>query len=166
MTSAMKILHFPKTRLSELVARSGGISREDALEAAKEGMEEFRDLAVETIESGIGVIEALAYSAKGGRLAEAQMREILVQADHVVTMTATFGISVLEGVAKSLCDVADGLLTRGLDDAAPIIVHVQALRLMAPRSAPLEATHAQQVLAELTKLREHFSITPLSAIGG
>jgi hypothetical protein len=162
MKRVAKMIHFPTTRLTELVARGGGITRDQAIEDAKKGVEDLRDLALETIENAIRAIEAVVYSAQGNRLAEADMKEVLVQTDHLVTITATFGLDTLESVLKSLCDVTDGLLTLGSNDAAPIVVHVQAMRLLAPGGARLDAEQSQHVLSELTKVRAHFHFAPLS----
>ncbi len=163
MTRAMKMIHFPVTRLTELVARNGGVTREHAVEEAKKSIEGLRDLALETIEAALKEIEAAVYGAKRRKLDSKAMREILIQADHIVTMTATFGLETLECATKSLCDVVDGMMTRGSDDAAPIMVHVQTMRLLAPGSAPLNEEQSQCVLSELTKVREHFQFAPLSA---
>jgi hypothetical protein len=149
--------------LTELAARSGGITRENAVDAARASVESLRDLALETIEAAIRAIEAVAYGAKRGALPPEDMKEILMQADHVVTMTATFGLETLECAAKSLCDVADGLMARGAGDAAPILVHVQTLRLLSPGAAPLDEEQTRYLLSELTRVREHFHFAPLSA---
>jgi hypothetical protein len=162
MTRAMKMIHFPKTRLSELAARSGGVERELAVEEAKKSIEDLRDLALETIEAAIRAIETIAYSAKRNQLAQSEMKEVLRLADQVVTMAATFGLESLECAVKSLCDVTDGLLTRESNDAAPIVVHVQTMRLLAPGGATLDAEQTQRVLSELTKVRAHFHFAPLS----
>jgi hypothetical protein len=165
MKRVAKMVHFPTTRLSELAARTGGVSRDQAIEEARKSVESLRDLGLETIETGVRAIEAIAYATKRNTLAPADMKEILQQADHLVTMTATFGLEALECAVKSLCDVTDGLLTRGSTDAAPIIVHVQTMRLLAPSSPPLNAEQSQRVLSELTKVRAHFHFAPLS-VGG
>jgi hypothetical protein len=163
MASATKMIHFPVTRLSELAARNGGVLRDQAVEEAKKSVESLRDLALETIEMALRAIEAVAYSAKRGKLSAADTKEILTQTDHIVTMAATFGMDDFECAAKSLCDVADGILTRGSDDAAPILVHVQTLRLLAPGGPALDAEQCQYLLSELTKVRTHFQFSPLSA---
>jgi hypothetical protein len=165
MTRASKIIHFPTTRLTELVSRGGGITRELAVEEAKKSVEDLRDLALETIEQAIGAIEAIAYSAKRNRMDKVDMKEVLIKADHLVTITATFGLRALEDVLKSLCDVTDGLLALSSNDAAPIVVHVQAMRLLAPDSPPLDTEQSKRVLAELSKVREHFHFAPLTISG-
>jgi hypothetical protein len=162
MTRAMKMIHFPVTRLSELVARNGGVTREHAVEEAKKSIEGLRDLALETIEAALKEIETAVYGAKRRKLDSKSLREILMQADHIVTMTGTFGLETLECATKSLCDVVDGMMTRGSDDAAPVMVHVQTMRLLAPGSMVLNEEQVQHLLGELTKVRTHFHFTPLA----
>ncbi|MGH6870919.1 MAG: hypothetical protein ACREHE_05370 [Rhizomicrobium sp.] len=163
MKRVVKKVHFPTTRLSELAARAGGITRDQAIEEAKASIEGLRDLALETIGNAIRAVEAVAYSTKRNFLSDSDMREILKLTDQVVTMSATFGLESLEAVAKSLCDVTDGLLAKDSRDAAPILVHVQSMRLVAPGSPPLDAEQTDQVLSELSKVRSHFHFAPLSA---
>jgi hypothetical protein len=162
MKRTAKMIHFPTTRLTELAARSGGITRDQAVEEAKKSVESLRDLALETIEAAIRAIEAIAYSAKRNWMSQADMKEILTQSDHVVTMAATFGFDALECAVKSLCDVTDGLITRESTEAAPIIVHVQTMRLLAPGSAALNDEQSQYLMSELSKVREHFHFAPLA----
>jgi hypothetical protein len=162
MTRAMKMIHFPVTRLTELVSRNGGIMRDNAVEEAKKNIESLRDLALEAIEGALAAIEQTIYASRRKHLSPAETKDILAQADHIVTMCATFELGTLESAAKSLCDVADGLLTRGTNEAAPIIVHVQTMRLLAPGSAPLDAEQTQFLLAELARVAAHFQFAPLS----
>jgi len=56
----------------------------------------------------------------------------------------------------------DGMMRAGSDDVAPILVHVQAIRMMAPRSAALPPEAVDKVLAELTRVLTHFNFSPIS----
>ena len=58
--------------------------------------------------------------------------------------------------------MADGLITRGLSEAAPVIVHVQSMRLMMPGGAELGETQVAYILAELAKVRMHYEFARLS----
>ena len=51
-------------------------------------------------------------------------------------------------------------------DAAPIIVHVQAIRLMAPGGLTLTPLQAATVLGELSKIMTHFKFGSLSNARG
>jgi hypothetical protein len=162
MTRVAKKIHFPVTRLAELAARPGGVTRTTALEEATKSVQSMLDIGLETTNYAMASIEAIAYSAKNGRLEIADMQNVLRQADHIVTMAATFGFAGLEESAKSLCDVTDGLISRGMPDAAPVIVHVQSMRLMMPGGAELSADEVAYVLAELAKVRLHYAFVRLS----
>lgn len=162
MAGVAKKVHFPKTRLSELAARNGGVTRDRAVEEALKSIDNLRDHAVTTIESATQAIEGIAYSAKGGRIAAEDMQKILRDADCIVTMAATFGMKALENVAKSLCDVTAGMIGNNMGDAAPIAVHVQAIRLAAPSKAELGEAEAGHVLGELTKVRMHYGFASLA----
>jgi len=76
-------------------------------------------------------------------------------------LAATFGYEPLARCMRSLCDVADGLLTGKLEDAAPVAVHVRSMRLLAPGSMVLSAQQAEVVLAELSKILTHYDFSPI-----
>ena len=160
----MKIIHFPKSRLSELVARAGGVSRSDAVAGAMAQMETMRGQSDGVIEAAISAVEAIALAACGrGRFDTEQMLDILRHGDQIVTLAGTFGYVSLDIASRSLCDVTDGLLRAGLDELAPVMVHVQAVRLMAPDATPLKPEEDQKILAELQKVAAHFHIGALSS---
>lgn len=163
MPKVAKKIHFPTTRLAELASRPGGMTRSDALEEASKGIQTLLGVGIETVEKALAKIEKIAYSGKGGKLDPAQMMDILREADQIVTMAATFGFAGLEEAAKSLCDIADGLLSNELHDAAPVLVHVQSMRLMAPGGAEISAEAIAHILAELAKVRTHYQFSRLSA---
>lgn len=162
MAGVAKMVHFPKTRLSELVARPGGIARDIAVEEAGKSIDSLRGHAVNTIEKATADIEAILQTAKGGRLTPDGMRSVLHGADNIVTMAATFSMATLVSIGKSLCDIADGLLSHDITDVAPVAVHVQAIRLAAPGRPELGAEAANHILAELTKVRTHYGFASLA----
>ena len=87
---------FPQTRLSELAARPGGISRSDAIEGALKSIETMRGEGNATILKSMEEIEVVAYAAKGGQLSEDDMCKILRHADQIVTLAGTFGYVTLD----------------------------------------------------------------------
>jgi hypothetical protein len=163
MGRVAKKIHFPKTRLAELAARSGGVTRDHAIEEALKSIDNLRDHAVSTIDTATTSIEAILGGAKNGRITQDEMRKVLRDADNIVTMAGTFGMETLEKIGKSLCDIADGLLSQDKPDVAPIAVHVQAIRLAAPGKPELPAPHASHILGELTKVRLHYGFESLAA---
>jgi hypothetical protein len=161
MSRAKKVF-FPKIRLQEMLNRPGGIAREQALEMAMTNLREISGESDAIIEAAIAAIEAIANQAKANRLAPEQMREILEQADQVVTLAGTFGYTALDRAARALCDICDGLLRAGLPDAAPIHVHVRALRMFAPSGVQLGKEAAAQVLSELEKIMVFYDFQPIA----
>ena len=159
MTSGVRRVHFPKTRLSKLIARSGGISYVAAMENARKNVETMRDQADEAIRKSVAEIDAIAGSPRGTQdLTDVEMAAVLIRADQIVTLAGTFGHELLDKVARSLCDLIDGLMSAGKRDLAPVAVHIQAMDMMTPGKATLTNEELETVVAELAKVRKHFNI--------
>ena len=162
------LTHFPKTRLSELVGRLGGVNRDDAVAAAKLQLESMRGKADEVILNSMTSLEAIVYGPeKGNAYSSEQMRTILELGDQIVTLAGTFDYQALDKAARSLCDVTDGLSRAKRDDMASIQVHMRAMRMVVPGATPLPQEHIDKMLAELAKILAHHGFTALAegAIG-
>src|ERR1700761_3076387 len=103
------LTHFPKSRLSELSGNFGGMSREEAVEAAKRELEALRPEAEKAIEAAIAKLETIAGSARPEK-AQAMMKDMLAPADQIVTLSGTYGHAALDKATRSLCDLLDGLI--------------------------------------------------------
>ena len=157
------LTYFPQTRLAALIGRFGGISRSDAIESAMKELEGRRGESDAEIENSISQLEALVKtSANAGQLTPASMLEVLRLCDQIVTLSGIFQYIALDVIAKSLCDVADGLNQTNRYDLSPIQVHVQAIRMVAPSSPPLSEDAIQIVLAELAKIISFYGFTSAS----
>jgi hypothetical protein len=166
MAKTKKKIFFPKIRLAELVARGGGISRDQAVEGAKSQLEEMRGKADIEIQRSIAAMEVIVGAQKTAPLDSEKMTAILRHADQIVTLAGTFGYEELDVAAKSLCDITDGLLRGGQYDHKPIAVHVHTLRLLGPGApASLSPEHAQILLGELAKVSAYFNFGSLAAGG-
>ena len=98
----MKMIHFPTTRLSEMVKRAGGISRDDAVEGAMQQMESLRGESDNVIEATIAALETIGQAAlKKGKCSREQMHEILQHGDQLVTLAGTFGYARLVSQAAA-----------------------------------------------------------------
>jgi hypothetical protein len=159
--SRAKKVYFPKIRLQEMLNRPGGISRDQALEGAIANLDDMKGESNLIIEDAIAAIEASSAQVHGGQLSPEVMKEILEQSGQVVTLAGTFGYVALDRAARGLCDITDGLILAGLGDAAPVLVHVRALRMFAPRSLPLSKDACEQVLAELEKIMVFYDLKPI-----
>ncbi len=163
MAAKMKKTYFPTTRFVELAARDGGVTKDAAVKSALQSIESKRAESDDVILKSIAAIEAIVFAPRASnRLSELEMLSVLRHADQVVTLAGMFCYEWLDIVTRSLCDITDGLLSAGMSDAAPIIVHVQALRMMAPGAPPLEPDQADRVLEGLKKVQDHYQFSSLS----
>lgn len=151
------LTHFPKSRLSELVGGFGGLTREEAVEAATRQLEIMRPETDKAITSAITQMEALIGVTKRGDLL---MRQLLPFCDKLVTLAGTFGYASLDKAARSLCDLLDGLINQDKDDLASIRVHVQTIRMLPPCAELLSEKHTELMLLELQKLLDFHGIVP------
>ncbi|HTW36234.1 MAG TPA: hypothetical protein VMD53_16555 [Rhizomicrobium sp.] len=154
--------HFPETRLAKLAARPGGLMRDIAIENAMKSIESMRGEGDEAIKREMDEIDKIMAGMQKNRLPADQLKMVLHRADLIVTLAATFGYEPLARCMRSLCDVADGLLHNGLDDGAPVAVHVRSMRLLAPGSAVLSPPQVEVVLGELAKILTHYDFSPIS----
>jgi uncharacterized protein YeeX (DUF496 family) len=163
MVKGMKKVYRPRTRLSLLACQDGGISRQMGVAEAQKAIDTMREESEEVICDAIAALEAISRQPRrGATLTKSEIGEIMHLADQVVTIAGTFGYDSLGRAARSLCDVVDGLSNTDASNIAPINVHIQALRLMAPGSAKLSPSAEHRVLSELEKIIAHFGFVSMS----
>ena len=157
------LTHFPKTRLSELAGRFGGLSREDAVAAAAKELEILRPEANKAIEAAVAGLEKIVSAAIQHRDgSSALMKELLPPADQIVTLAGTYGYTALDKAARSLCDLLDGLLAQEKSDLASIRVHVQTIRMIAPRRHAAFRHPYRSDAVRIGLLLDHHGIVPES----
>lgn len=150
------VTHFPRLALADIVNGFGGIGRDEAILAANEQLESMRGDATRMIEESLSAIEVLCAAPQAGSAySAAQLSQMLVRCDQIVTLAGTFGYKALDDATRYLCDLADGLLRSGTCDVASVTVHVRTMRLLAPGSPPLAAGHQDRVLSELGRILAH-----------
>ncbi len=155
-----KKVYFPTIPLQEMITRPGGITREQALEAATTNVRAISGEGDTSIEAAIQALEAIIGAARAGLSAQ-QLRVILSQGDQIVTLAGTFGYEALDRATRGLCDIADGLLQAGMGDVAPVAVHVRAMRLFSPLCAAPAPEESRRILAELAKVAAHYNFASL-----
>lgn len=140
----------PVNRLSELVARPGGLPRPAAIAKAQARLEAQRGPAMQAIGIFVATLEEmLAAPPKAGNL-----RDICRVTDRLISLAALYDMPALAEGGKRLCDLAAAFIASGDIHAGSLAVHVRALRLLA-MDAP-----APGVLAELDKVLAHFGARP------
>jgi len=148
-----------KSHLSELVGQFGGLSREEAVQAATRGLEGMRAESDQAIVSAIGQLETIVKGA--AKCSDAELtRQVLPLCDRIVTLAGTFGYAALDEASRSLCDLLDGLSNQGKSDPASVRVHVQTMRMFAPGATPLGEERTEVLLFELHKLLEFHGLAP------
>jgi hypothetical protein len=148
------VIHIPRTRLAALVARPGGVWRDEAIAEATRRVEALRIPYMEVIDEMIGQLEAAS-----SRQPQDERLMLLTQlSDRIITLAGTFGLTSLMEAAKRLCDLTQALGTRGIADRGQIAVHIRAIRLFGPLAQPVSEEAAQNVLSELRRVLQHFGI--------
>jgi len=151
----VKKVFFPKIRLAELVAAPGGTTRDDAVAAAVRNVQAISGEGDAVMNASIQAIEKIVAGA-GARLDPGALESILIHADQVITLAGTFGYESLDRAARSLCDTIESLLAVKASDAAPVAVHVDAMRLFSPGKASPQGDAAEGVLAELARVQAYY----------
>ncbi|HEX2594431.1 MAG TPA: hypothetical protein VHL34_23215 [Rhizomicrobium sp.] len=157
--------YFPKTRLNEMALRKGGVEREDAIENALKSIEDLKPEGDAAIVFAIAEIGKLAAGASDGMLSDTHLHRVLCLGDSIVSLAGTFAYKALDDMARSLCDLTDGLLTSGNHAAAPIAIHARSLQLVQPGAAQLPDQAIDHIRGELAKLLAHYNFGSLAAHG-
>ncbi len=148
MTGRKSRLHYPRTRLAGLLARTQGRSRTEAIRDGARALEAQRPVAMAALDALIAGLEA-------GPMARSRMTDMARDADRIVTLAQGFGLFPLADAARRLCDVTALLTGRDTFDAAALDVHIRALRLFAPGSPLLDDAQAAMVLGRIAALAAH-----------
>ena len=94
---------FPKTRLAQLAARPGGVTREMRPWRAPRKIRTLRADCDAALEQEMDGIAAIFGAAPGGRLTDQQMDALLRHGDRIVTLAGTFGHARLAAAGRGLC---------------------------------------------------------------
>ena len=148
-----KIVHV-KNRLTELIHLPGGISREEAVVTAIKHVESLRDDYVKLIPGEIAALEAIV--GDGGEISAPEIERLLDRAARLLSLSGTFGYSLLDAVVKCFCDLGMLMIKYGITSAAPLEVHLRAMRLVCPGSPALAEAETKDILEELAKIHAHF----------
>ncbi|HYE42322.1 MAG TPA: chemotaxis protein CheE [Caulobacteraceae bacterium] len=111
--------------LAEQMRRPGGRTAAECLEKAQDALDTARDGAMQSIETLVGKLEAVARSRSAD-----PSDEIYTLAHSVLDLAGFFETGPLYEVAYSLCELTDGLRVQGRWEWPAALVHIQALRLV------------------------------------
>lgn len=146
-----------KNRLRALLYAPGGISRDDALGAARQNVESLRRDFVKAIPAEIAALEGMLDAGKT-TITKDELDAMLRRAGQILTLSGTFGFSLLDQVVKRFCDLALGMIEMDIDKVAPVAVHLRAMRLVCPGGVALNVMEAERILKSLEDVQEHLGI--------
>jgi hypothetical protein len=150
-----KKIYFPKLRLTEKVMAGGGVTRDDGVAAAIANVQSISAEGDAVMVTSIQAIEKIVIGS-GGKLETGALNDILTHGDQVITLAGTFGYDYLDRATRSMCDTIECLLAQNASDVAPVAVHADAMRLLAPGKGGPKGEAAEGVLAELTRVLAHY----------
>lgn len=147
-----------KNRLRQLLYAPGGVSREEALGAATQNVEMLREDFVGAIPVEIAALEEILQAAGKTHISKEELDAMLRRAGQLLTLSGTFGFDLLDRVVKRFCDLAIGMMENGIDKAAPVRVHLRAMRLVCPGNPELSEEEAGHMLKSLELVHAHLGI--------
>jgi hypothetical protein len=146
----MKIYH-PKNTLRDALVAAEPMLAQTALGRAETGLRSIRAECLAHLDE---LMKDLDPAPQGGGDTASRVRHAYERARRIIGLGAVTDYPQLDLAARSLCDVADGILSRPQPDWAPIRAHIDAMLLMRLHPLPPEAT--RELLASLDKLRARF----------
>jgi hypothetical protein len=147
-----------QNRLRALLDAPGGVSREEALGSATQNVEMLRSEFVDAIPHEIAALEDMLYAAGKKHVGKDELDAMLRRAGQLLTLSGTFGFDLLDRVVKRFCDLAIGMLEKNIDTAAPVAVHLRAMRLVCPGNAELGTEDAENMLKNLERVHAHLGL--------
>lgn len=154
----MKIT-YAKNRLGEALASASPVLAQTAVVQAQKMLAEIESQCLEQLDVLLAEFP-LEVPAESGLCAQ-QIRAAYDTSRRMIGVGTAANFPALDVAAKSLCEVADGLMVRNLADWAPVRVHVDTMRLLRQPNMPEAAT--TQLLAALETVRSRFAVKPAAS---
>ncbi len=149
----MKIYH-PKNTLRQALIDAEPMLAQTALGRAETGLRSIRAECLAHLDE---LMKDLDPAPHGGGDPAARVAHAYERARRMIGLGAVTDYPQLDIAARSLCDVADGILARAQPDWAPIRAHIDAMQLMRLHPLPPEAT--RELLDSLDALRARFGFS-------
>jgi glutamine synthetase adenylyltransferase len=151
----MSVVRFsnPSNTLRKALQTARPAMAQQAIERANANLSKLKDECEAYIDS---LLLQLVETAKTPTENEMERLAAIYQvAIRFIGVASLAGLTELENAARSLCDVADGLLERGIYEEEPIRVHVESMRLL--RHAVQLGAERNALIAGLRKVRARFA---------
>jgi len=149
----MKIT-YAKNRLGEALTNASPVLAQTAVAQAEKMLAAIESQCLEQLD--VLLAEFPLDASADAEIRAQQIRAAYNTARRMIGVGTAASFPALDVAAKSLCEVADGLLVRSLTDWAPVRVHVDTMRLLRQPNMPEAAT--SQLLAGLDSVRSRFAV--------
>lgn len=147
--------HRPKYAIAQKVRRGKGVAIPDAVRRAEANVEAMRgDLSLELAQK-IDKMEALLAAAP----APSQVTPVYDLAEGLIAVAGACGLSGAAKAAHSLCELLDRMGAAERFDREPVMVHLQALRLLSQSDGLPDAASAQ-ILDGLERVCSRYGAEP------
>jgi len=149
--------HHPKSTLAQKAARPGGVMAETAIAAATKNLAGMRGESEKVLLDTLDALDALIVNARDGKLAETALAETEAAAIRIYALAGMFEMRPLARAALSLAGLVALLKEAGKQDVSGVVVHTQAMRLLAPHEAPVAADEEAKIFQGLARMRAHYA---------
>jgi hypothetical protein len=154
----MKIT-YTKNRLGEALENAPPMMAAVAVKQAEALLGEMEQECLARLDTLLGAFpEGLSGSEDAQR---ATMREVYETSRRMIGVATVARIPEMDVAARSLCDVADGLLVRRKHEWEPLRVHIATMHLLRRTDVPEPAR--AQLLVALDAVRGRFATLPPAA---
>ena len=119
MGSTVKVIPV-KNRLGMMLHARGGIARDDAVSAAGQNVETLRSVFIKAIPREVAALEAMLNATGRTTITKDELEAMLRRAGQILTLSGTFGFSMLDDVVKRFCDLAMGMIDKNIEHLARI----------------------------------------------
>jgi hypothetical protein len=116
-------------RLSAKINQPGGLTEDEAIEAATANLESLRGRTEHELDVTLQQIRSIGHALQAPP-DPASVRELYSLSNSVVGIAGVYGMSGLSAVAYSLCDLVDRLRTTKTWNSPAVRIHVDSLLLM------------------------------------
>lgn len=122
----------PEVRLKKLLSDPGGMTAEQALKRAKDGMDSIRGACLEATDAKIAEMQTLTDEGAPGRT-----DKIYRLANEVFAESGAYGLGELSIAAHSLCSLLAAHESSEAPKAA-VMVHLEAMRMLRREDGSLD----------------------------
>lgn len=150
----MKIT-YTKNPLGAALAAAAPVMAKTSLDRAENALAAIEAECLAYLDTLLGRLEQGARQAESLPLKD-RITSAYDSARRMIGVATAAQIPAIDAAAKSLCEVADGMLTRNELDWKPIGVHLDTMRVLRHHNLPPEAV--EQLLAGLQALRSRFAV--------